>query len=789
MGIKYQLRLAAIIPVLVVALLFAVFYNGQFGRDLEYNLSHLGRTYVRQLLPTAQLALLREDHRTLQGLIDASTTMNPEIRSLAFYNAEGHLLAYRGGKHSLKIPFTLPTYTGDYVESKRLSQYSMHFIAPVTAHKFNIYSLLTFKIPAGPKVMQAGDILGWISIVMDTRYTLIKRYQMYMTTIFITLLGLLIALSVHYFLSKTIYLPIARLRRSMKQILRNEFETEIRIASEGEIGIIEQGSVHLQKQYLETRNDLNQYIEVATADLQKNLTVLEEKNIELSLEKKRLEEKSSQKSQFLANMSHEIRTPMNGIMGFSKVLLQSSLDPLQRGYVQTIQSSAQDLLNIVNDILDYSKIEAGKLHLDYIPVDIRSCIDEVITMLSHAAQQKGIDLMPSVTADLPQTLMGDPLRIKQIMTNLIGNAIKFTAQGYVLIRAYMEKESEKDCIICLSVTDTGIGISKEHQANLFTAFNQANTNITRQYGGSGLGLIICKKLTEHMHGKISLTSEVHQGSTFLVELKLAKLDLKEMEQYVSYRQDDLDSLRYQVRMLSPRLLIADDNAANRMLLTSLLGGYTKIELANDGQEALEICDEKQFDLILMDLQMPRLTGLEASTHIRKQSRMNLTTPVILISATNPNMSNQVLKKAGIQISLQKPLDEEELLRHFLCLLNEKKPAAIDWRLCVQKVSGNRALAEEYLACFIEELPKYKTEFLNFFQQQDYKNLEQAVHKLHGACCFCGVPQLQNQVAQVEALAKHGKQLHNLQNAFSLLIQEIDNVLNEYLTFKTEEVCP
>ncbi|MBI2786392.1 MAG: response regulator [Legionella longbeachae] len=900
-GIKYQLRITTLIPAFLVALLFAIFYNGLFGNDLKQHMSRLGEAYIRQLLPAAQYAMLRRDDRTLQGLINAST-INPEVKALAFYSSNGQLLAYRGGKHSLHKPFDPPNFTGDYIESKQINPFTINFIAPVTIPKFNLYSNKSFdNIILSPVASRADDILGWLSLDIDTRSMIIKRYQMLIVTIFITLFGLLIGLTIHYFLSKQIYLPISRLRRSMKQILRNEFETEIKTTSPGELGIIEKGCAHLQKEYLNTLRDLNQHIEIATADLQQSLELLEEKNIELSLEKKKIEEKSRQKSEFIANMSHEIRTPMNGVIGFTNVLLESKLDPLQLDYVKTIKSSAQDLLGIINDILDFSKIDAGKLHLDCIPLNIRHCIDEVLTLAAPNAYKKGIDLIPITEINVPKIVIGDPFRVKQFISNLITNAVKFTDHGYVLVRTKIEQETDKDYTLCITITDTGLGISPEDQSKLFTAFNQADTSITRRYGGSGLGLVICKKLCEEMHGRISLISELNKGSSFTAQIKVGKLAAYEIEKnqthpfaqfkmlcfddnplhlealcnglgywgiecipvesinqlpkaltqnkdcniaflnvnkgceqqiakmisehnffpyvliskwfisdYISLgaqgflykpisiqklqevielltNQDkvekpvnhELNGLREQLRFLHPDLLIAEDNPVNKMLLNSLLGTHANITSVDDGEMAVAASDDKKYNLILLDLQMPKLNGLEAARLIRQKSRVNSHTPIILISANGSDVNNVELKKSGVDVCLQKPVDEKQLLIQILRIADKAKYSAIDWQLCVQKVSGNQILAEEFLERFVEELHKNRVEFIQLMNAKNMKQLGEAAHKLHGACCFTGVPTLQKKVVQVETLAAKGIPIEELTIPFAELIQSIDAVISEY----------
>lgn len=902
-GIKYQLRLTTFVPVLVVALLFAIFYNGQLDQNIKRQIRRFGEACVRQILPAAQLALLRDDLKTLQGLIDAST-VNPEIQALIFYDINGKVLAYRGSKYSLKQPFKAPKFTGDIAQTQ-INYSRVNFTAPIIIPKYNLYNNTHIKKTPGP--MPADEILGWVSIDIDTQAMLIKRYQMYLVTIFTTMLGLLVSLCIHYFLSRRIYMPIARLRRSMKQILRNEFETQIKAISQGELGLIEKGCVHLQQNYLSIFKDMNQYIEMATLDLQKNLEFLEEKNIELSLDKKKIEEKNQQKLNFIANMSHEVRTPMNGIIGFTNILLETNLTTLQLDYVKTIKSSAQDLLLIINDILDFSKIDAGKLQLDFIPLDLRSLIDEVLALQTPGAHKKGLDIISIIHKTVPKNVLGDPLRIKQIITNLISNAIKFTDQGYILIETKIQSQTEKHYQLSISFTDTGVGIVQDDKGNIFDAYNQADSSIARRFGGSGLGLAISKKLAENMQGNITFTSKPHQGSSFNVSITVEKLSSYEiekhqlhnfshlkiicfdenplylkglvntlelwqiqckavdsynelqnafktyndanmaiinvnpgMEKQISYilrkqnipciiiskwpipspdelsarcclfkplntqklhdaiqgilnndkniTNPELEALRKQFQGLECKILIAEDNPVNLRLLSSLLKSQLPsdnstsklhIESVTDGYQAEQIANTMRFNAILLDLQMPKLNGLQACHKIRQHSLFNKNTPIIIISAGNILLDQDKLQQDGVSLFLQKPIDEENLIRHLLNLMGQSEDLNIDWKLCVKKVSGNKALAAQFLDEFVDELKLNRLEFIELFAKRDIKGIEQLAHKLHGACCFCGVPKLQTQVAKLESLARQAQDFNEIKIVFMQLIECIDTVLYDY----------
>lgn len=273
---------------------------------------------------------------------------------------------------------------------------------------------------------------------------------------------------------------------------------------------------------LSAREELQQSIDQATEDVQQNLETIEIQNIELDLARKEALEASRIKSEFLANMSHEIRTPLNGILGFTQLLQKSDLTPRQQDYLGTIEKSADSLLGIINEILDFSKIEAGKLVLDTIPFNLRDLIEDTLTILAPAAHTKQLELVSLVYRDTPLSLVGDPLRLKQVLTNLISNAIKFTNEGTIAVRAMVEDDNAERAQLRISVQDTGIGLTDQDLRALFQAFSQADNSMSRQPGGTGLGLVISKRLIEQMGGEIGVDSIPDEGSEFWISLSLPK---------------------------------------------------------------------------------------------------------------------------------------------------------------------------------------------------------------------------------------------------------------------------
>ena len=364
-------------------------------------------------------------------------------------------------------------------------------------------------------------MIGYISMQMTTDRAMILQYRDTFFAVIMVLIGIAFSTLFGFRLVKSVTQPITDMVQAVHKIREGRLDTRVSGQLTGELDMLKNGINAMAKALSEYHEEMQQNIDQATSDLRETLEQIEIQNVELDMAKKRAQEAARVKSEFLANMSHELRTPLNGVIGFTRQLLKTSLTPSQTDYMQTIEKSARNLLGIINDILDFSKLEAGKLQLEHIPFSLRDTLNETMHLLGPSAHDKQLELSLQVDAEVPDYLTGDPMRLQQVLTNLTGNAIKFTEHGNVDVRIeQIGSASGSKVRLNVLIRDTGIGISEEQQRQLFQAFNQADSSISRRYGGTGLGLVITQKLVQQMGGQIRFESELGKGSVFSFSLDL-----------------------------------------------------------------------------------------------------------------------------------------------------------------------------------------------------------------------------------------------------------------------------
>lgn len=741
-GIKHQLLLLAFVPTIITSALLSFYFISTHLQDIEETFRLRGKTMAAQLAASSEYNVYLKNLPLLKNLAK-QTLQQPNVQSVDFYTPQGEPVAQAGKAflplHPQDIK-KLPLFKLQIKEKGHI----MAFILPLHSLKAN---------PHTPH-LKAEHLLGWLKLELDTKSIQLQQQQILRHSSLIFLLGLGVCSLLAHQMSRKISGPILKMAEAVSRIKQGELNTRINLTSYQELEVLEAGINTMTAALQNAHTELQNKIEQSTSNLRRTLETIEVQNIELEIARRTAENANKIKSEFLADMSHEIRTPLSGVIGFINLLGKTELNSKQRGYISTIQKSANNLLAIINDILDFSKIEAGKLKIDRIRMDIRECIDEILNLLAPYAEEKNISLIPLIYSNVPALVLGDPLRLKQIITNLVNNSIKFTEQGSVIIRVMLEQEHSSTITIRVSVSDTGIGLSTAEQETLFQAFNQIKTSTSRKLGGTGLGLVICKKLVEQMGGSIGVESAPQKGATFWFTFQVEKYQEDISSTPLPLETAFLARTPLQNALEPPiKILAVDDSSENLQLITILLENMgIEVTGARSAEEAIKAVKKQSFQLILMDIRMPKINGIEAVQRIRdlevKEGRIK--TPIIAITAHILPHEKNTLLSAGIDDYLTKPIDEiqlRSLIQHWI--KSAETLEVVDWELAKRLAGGRLKLAKELFEKLTISLPTEKARINENFLNQDWDSLRNNVHKLHGACCYCGVPQLKECVQKLE----------------------------------------
>jgi len=879
----------ALLPTLVITLTLTAYYNINRITYLEDSLYEKGQLIADKLAPACEYGVFSGDQEVLTSLINKTLT-DKNISKITISNAYNEVILSRNNdrpKQKIKTQFISQFITESFVT----------FESNITTTEVNFDDfdkLFETDITKQPNEVK---YIGHVVITLSTLPTRVKQIDSLIKGTLITVIGLILTVILAIKTSRSVVNPIQELTRAVNEIAEGSLSVRVNVESGGEIGSLEQGVNKMASEIQSVREDLETQVDIATARLMKTLDELEIQNIELDIARSDAISASQIKYEFLANMSHEIRTPMNGVIGFSDLLAKTPLSQQQKDYVNTIKISAKNLLTIINDILDFSKIESGKLSLENIHFDLIELIDEVTTIFTQMAYEKNIELIRFPCPEIP-ILSGDPNRLRQILINLISNAIKFTPSGFVSLKILLTQSHDKHITLKFIVTDTGIGMDKQNQELLFQSFTQADTSISRKFGGTGLGLVISRKLAELMGGDIGFDSKPQRGSVFWCSLpfdtnqvipldntsssngKILLVDTLDqtrmaLRQYlsichydtietsrserlaalinenpdataiiISINRSHIDNLFYinnlanltcvldipvlivasaiddaelrrlnkaglspviyknqsQTRLIcslkqflesgsinteleqtadinqSPAsrhdysdisVLVVDDNEINLKLADNILTSkQIKVSLANNGAQAIEMAQKQHFDIIFMDLHMPKKDGFAAAEHIRNTDNYCRHSYIVALTANALPQEQQHAYDCGINDMLIKPINESMLLDILFRYSSsdfrktalpsddsdtETEPGetVFDKQESVRLAGGNEQLAMELFEMLKNELPNYATQLQAAFSDNDMVQLKNVIHKLHGATSYCGVPALRSASRQLE----------------------------------------
>jgi len=910
-SLKDWVVLLTIVPTALIGFGLAGYFSYNRSVELDEFLELRAQSIIEPLAITSKSALLNNNRERLRTIISAAhRSQSSLIESIAVFTLDNQIFvtsAYNGNINLMRLR------AGEKIPSYTQGEHSNDFIifrSPIIEEK------ITDK--------NEHKTLGYIAIHVDKTRIKFKQQSQYIIAFTMAILSVLLSGIFALKLIGNVAKPVNAMVHAIDRIREGKLESRVSGQLVGELNFLKNGINAMAQSLGNYQNEMQGSIDQATIDLRESLEQYEIQNVELSIAKKKAQEANKIKSEFLANMSHELRTPLNGVIGFTRQVLKTPLSDSQRDYLQTIDTSANNLLTIINDILDFSKLDAGKMVIESIPFSLRASIEESLTLLAPSAHKKELELSIKIDHAIPDSLLGDAMRIKQIITNLVSNAIKFTQHGSVIIDVSYKVINAKRAAVKINVADTGIGMNSNQQQAIFKAFAQADQSITRLHGGTGLGLVICQRLAYEMKGDIGFSSAEQNGSAFwfnfecgvntlslageLDQLRLANKTILYYEPHPHSRSATVDILRnwqmqitqvdnieqlnaalaqermqanlnfdyalighdrtatalsdlkkiiaqvkpqitnvhlainsnspslqealiasgalsclgkpvtasklYSALLAEPenlslpskqilpiKVLAVDDNEANLKLINALLlEQVTEVVLADNGMKALELCQNENYALIFMDIQMPIMDGISTLKAIRKNS-LNQQSPIIAVTAHAMSGEKEKMQKQGFNAYMTKPIDETMLShiiyeycddKHFITHSHDKavvQPKAvstvtqinavskvIDWPLALKRTGDKEDLAKEMLLGLLEGLSESQTNISRALKKSNTSQLKRLIHKLNGACCYTGVPSLSTVCQELETQLKKEIPLNDLEPEFLELFEQIEQVL-------------
>lgn len=500
---------------------------------------------------------------------------------------------------------------------------------------------------------------------------------------------------------------------------------------------------------------------------------LSTKNNQLYTQRKIAERAVLARDSFLANMSHEIRTPLNAIIGFTDLLAQTELDDTQRDYIGNVQIAGENLLLIVNDILDLSKMESGNLPIESEPFNLKKTLRHVYSLLKVKVQ-KEVEFDLFLDAELPDMVIGDQGRLNQILVNLIGNALKFTNEGEVTVSVKKIEETEDSYSFKFSIKDTGIGIPKDKLETIFERFTQGEESTTRTFGGTGLGLNIVKQLVELQKGEVHVKSTLNRGSEFFFTLSYKKTNFEEKE-VKTVSKNDLGNLK---------ILLCEDNVLNQKLAKSVINNFGfDLDIAQNGEEGIELLSQKKYDLVLMDLQMPVKDGYQTTEYIRNEMNSNI--PIIAMTAHSLVGEQERCYKVGMNGYVPKPFKQSVLLKAIKTVMSPDAHShhkrIIDMSFLDEMSGGDPEFMKDMIGLFIEKIPAQSAQLEEAFKNTDYDNVKKLAHNMKSSMDIFMLQDLSNCLSIIEEEASSGKftaETLDKVNIFSCGIDEVVKILKE-----------